>query len=496
MSKKKRFVFFVALGLLASLTVQPVFAIPVSEDNALQIHYDAVVVDTHSDTLMKVCDHGEVLPYEEREWLPKLDLGELTDYHIDIPKLQEGGVDVQYFGAFVAERYYPGRSLDRTLALINGLYYTVENNPDTITLAKTPKDIDNINKQGKIAAVSSIEGGDSIVEPDGIELLRQYADLGVRAITLTWSYSNSLCEGINKVYPDGTPSPPGLTELGEEVVQEMNRLGIAVDVSHLSVDSFWDVMEISEAPIMASHSCAYTLLNHDRNLTDDQINAMATKEDKKAQAVAKKGGIVQINFYTRYLSTKPSSEVTAADIVDHIDYVVDLVGVEHVGLGSDFDGARMPADVPNAAAVPEITKVLIERGYSKSDIEKILGGNSLRYAKEVWERSAATKGKGGIAPSIVSLVEMGDIFETLTPYLAAQLTDNGGAALNESSIRIIIDGEDYSPEYDAATSTISLQVAEELQKGFHVVTFEAANEAEKLSRETVIFFVRPDNDGF
>jgi membrane dipeptidase len=139
---------------------------------------------------------------------------------------------------------------------------------------------------------------------------------------------------------------------------------------------------------------------------------------------------------------------------------------------------------------------LIERGYSKSDIEKILGGNSLRYAKEVWERSAATKGKGGIAPSIVSLVEMGDIFETLTPYLAAQLSDNGGAALNESSIRIIIDGEDYSPEYDAATSTISLQVAEELQKGFHVATFEAANEAEKVSRETVIFFVRPDNDGF
>jgi len=494
MRLNRKISLFVLLVLVTAMLGQPVFSIPVSDEAALQIHQEAVVVDTHSDTLMKVVDLGESsLPYEQREWLPKQDIGVETTNQMDIPKLQRGGVDVQYFGAFVAENYYPGRCFDRTLALINALYYSVRNHPEAMVLAKTPKDIDDIVKQGKIAAVSSIEGGDAITEPYGIELLRQFADLGVRAITLSWSYSNSLCEGINKTYgdPARTPSPPGLTELGREVIKEMNRLGIAVDVSHISEQSFWEALEVSEAPIFASHSCVWELRNHDRNLTDEQILAMATKEDKKAQAVAKKGGIVQVNFYRAYLSSKPGNQVTIADLVDHIDYVVNLVGVEHVGLGSDFDGATMPNDLRNASYMPAITAELVRRGYSKADIELILGGNSLRYAKEVWEKSAAGKDKGGIAPVIAAEPAMGEIFENLTPYLSASVGTNGGSALDAASFRIIIDGKEYAPQYDAAAATLSLQVEEDLAKGFHVVTFAAANKAGKVTRETVIFFVRP-----
>jgi len=434
-----------------------------------EVHFKAIVADGHNDTMMRVIDRTT--------WLPEVDIGQ--EYRqLDIPKMQRGGLDVPFFGAYQSGYVDNDVSISRTLALINALYWTVERNPDAIGLARSVQEIRHlVQRDRKIAAVATIEGAYSLQPEDGIELLRQYYDLGVRVIGLTHNNSNALGEGLNRRYPDGTPSSGGLTDFGREAIEEMNRLGILVDVSHLTDETFWGVIEASEVPIIASHSACRGLRDHARNLTDDMI-----------VAIAEKGGVVHINFWRSVLGPSP---VTVATLVNHIDHVVNLVGVDYVGLGSDFDGASMPVDLPNASFLPRITEELISRGYSDSDIEKILGGNTLRVLKQAEAFAAGDPARVGQAPSITPSLSMGEIINDATPLLTARVERKTGSAIDESRFRVIVDGKVYTPEYDQSTSTVSLQLDQPLAEKFRVVTFEAANVAGKVAREARIFYVLP-----
>ena len=245
-------------------------------------------------------------------------------------------------------------------------------------MARTVEEVRAVTASGRMAALMGLEGGHAI--EDSLETLEEFYDRGVRYVTLTHTCSHSWADASTDEARHG-----GLTEFGREVVRTMNRLGMIVDVSHVSDDTFWDVIEVTEAPVMASHSSARAVADHPRNMTDDML-----------RAVAKNGGVVMVNFLANYLDprktslvelatgwfwlTHPSGTQTPLTVaVDHIDHIVSVAGVDHVGLGSDFDGGPFfPEDLDTVDDFPNITLELVRRGYSDEDIEKILGGNALR----------------------------------------------------------------------------------------------------------------------
>ncbi|KKK36703.1 membrane dipeptidase [Mesobacillus campisalis] len=471
---KKLFSVALTSALLLSAVLPASQAVTAKQLSARDIHFNTTVVDSHNDTMMKA-----VNPVT---WLPETDIGGNTDFHIDIPKLQAGGLNVPFFAAYTSGYYGNNpRSISRTLALINALYWTEERNSDVLEITSSLKEIEKARREGKIAAVPTVEGAYSLEEHNAIELLHQYYDLGIRALGFTWNYSNALGEGANRVYGDTarTPSPAGLTVLGKEVAQEMNKLGMLIDVSHLSEQSFWDVIEVSKAPIMATHSGTSSLREHARNLTDEQLKALAEN-----------GGVVGIVFYPDFLKYGyPAENVYIKDYVDHIDHAVKVAGIDHVALGSDFDGGPLPTDIKDASELYKVTEELVNRGYSQGDIEKLLGKNTLRLLKEVEraaEHDAANVGQGlAILPSL----KMGETVPGNTPLLTAKVERTNGAPLDESSLRVIVDGIAYKPNYDSATSTMSIQLTQPLKEKFHVVTFEAANTAGKIEKETRIFYI-------
>lgn len=323
-----------------------------AETDSLSLRGDALIIDTHCDTLLSLM-RGRSLA--ERS----------TEGHIDLPRLREGGVSVQFFACYIEPQFKPDRGLKRVLQQIDAFYRAVEANRELIEVALTVSDIERIRAAGKIAAVLSIEGGEAI---DGdLAALRMLHRLGVRAFGLVWNQRNLLADGIGE-----RRTRSGLTTLGVEALREMNRLGIVVDVSHLNDEGFWDVIETSTSPIMASHSNSRAICDHPRNLTDDQIRALA-----------KNGGVMGINFCPAFVRSE--GPVTVDDLIDHIDHIVDLVGYDHVGLGSDFDGiSDVPQGLEDVSRLPNLTRRLSERGYSEENIRKILGGNHLRVLKSVW----------------------------------------------------------------------------------------------------------------
>lgn len=462
-----------ALLLISWVSSYKTIAVPTAEPrDPLAIHAMAVVVDTHTDTLSRVIN--------DNTWMPQFDIGVERGFEVDIPKLRRGGVGVPFFGAWTAP--YPPASRDvdysltnsRLLALMNALYWTIDQNPNDIGLVKSYQDIDDLKRSGKIAAVLSIEGAYSLNALNALELLRQYNDLGVRAIGLTWNVSNDLGEGVSGKYGDGTRSPAGLTPLGKSVVKEMNRLGIIVDVSHMSEASFWDTIEISDAPVIASHSGASTVRYHWRNLTDDQI-----------RAIAKKKGVVQVPLYGAFLTEGMDRTVSKA--VDHIDYIIKLVGVDYVGIGSDFDGAQPLDDLPTCAFMSSITSELVARGYSNSDIHKILGGNSLRVMKATWRKNASPEVG---TPRIVPSLKMGEVVATSQPTLTAQVDVVQVSRPDSLRLKVILDGVVHTPEFDAASGIAALTVNAPLTAKYHVVTFVAETSSGQSIRETRIFYVQ------
>lgn len=353
---------------------------------AREIHFGALVIDAHNDALGRILDDGDTL----RE--------EIKKGHMDVPRLQRGGLTAPFFACFVDPKFEARKeSAVRVLRMMDALRRQVDGD-DRIALAGSAEDIKHLHGRGKIAAVLCIEGGHAI--QDDLGLLREFHRAGARYLTLTWNNTNNWADAAR-----GEPLHNGLTVFGRDVVREMNRIGMMVDLSHVSEKTFYDAVEVSTVPVIVSHSCCRALCEHPRNLTDDQWRALA-----------RNGGVGCINFYAGFLSpdyaarerdiyaarepelAKAKSDAEIADIhrrfdaeerktprpplsllIDHLDHAVRVAGADHVGLGSDFDGVSgLPEGIDDVTSLPKITEGLLARGYGEADIRKILGANVLR----------------------------------------------------------------------------------------------------------------------
>ena len=366
-----------------------------SPESTAALHRDALVWDCHNDLVYRVL-------YEN------LDIGNrLPAGHVDIPRLKEGGVDVQVVALYVENFLYPDKCAWQAFAMIDAMKKAIEKNADSVELARTGSDIERIVHSGKIAMPLSIEGGHAI--ENSLELLRKFHDLGISSMTLT--------HGISHDWADSSSDEPrwhGLNDFGREVIAEMNRLHMVIDLSHVSDETFYDALEATVDPVVASHSCCRALNPHSRNMSDDMLKALAQN-----------GGVVGINFVVYHLSEEynrarkelravgqpfyalvPEIEdvelriavdhlnggrdfpmeglPTVENILDHIDHAVHIAGVDHVGIGADMI-ARMPSPVGMRGAhdYPALTAGLKRRGYSDGDIRKIMGENMLRVWKSV-----------------------------------------------------------------------------------------------------------------
>src|SRR5438477_710486 len=366
---------------------------------AKQLHDRAIVVDSHGDTTQR-------LIFDEA-----FDIGKRNpNGNIDIPRMREGGLDALFFSIWVPSDVTGPPAVKRAFDLIDCVREAVRLHPNDLVLATTAADVRKAAAEHKIAALMGMEGGHMI--DDDLRLLRLYAALGVRYMTLTHFKNNNWADSSTD-----KAAHNGLTAFGKDVVREMNRLGVMVDISHVADKTFWDVIETTKAPVLASHSSARAIANHPRNMTDDML-----------RAVTKNGGVVMINYHAAFLSEefrvaseKKSGTVVESmaamskkcggnescttleseridheamargelpkvywdKIVEHIDHAVKVAGADHVGLGSDFDGATMPIGMEDASKLPKITDALLKKGYSDADVEKILGGNILRVMEAV-----------------------------------------------------------------------------------------------------------------
>jgi membrane dipeptidase len=333
-------------------------------EEVMRVHREAVVVDTHCDTL-KCLMPMFTLP-RNSQWDDRSDIGmgvRSNLGHVDVPRLREGGVDCQVFAiSSVRDRTRP-YALRTAMEMIDIFYSECEKHKESITPVTTYSGILKADKEGRVAAMLSIEGADVIEGKIG--MLRVFHRLGVRMVGLVHSLRNELADGVADHRTGG-----GLSELGVQAVEELDRLGVLIDVSHLSDAGYWDLLKVAKGPVMASHSNARAVCNHPRNMTDEMIQAMADR-----------GGVMGMNFAPGFVHP---TRATLEGVVDHVDYIVALVGPDHVGLGSDFDGIPYtPEGLEDVTRIPGITRELVKRGYSEEDIGKILGGNHLRLFKQV-----------------------------------------------------------------------------------------------------------------
>jgi membrane dipeptidase len=334
------------------------------EESVFRLHREATVVDTHCDTL-KCLMPAFTLP-RNSQWNNRSDVGMGTRSdlgHIDIPRLMEGGVDCQVFAISSVRNRTRPYALRTAMEMIDIFYRECEKHKDAIAPVTTHGGIMKAVNEGKVAAMLSIEGADVIEGKIG--MLRVFHRLGVRMVGLVHSLRNELADGVADDRTRG-----GLSELGVQAVEELDRLGVLIDVSHLSDAGFWDLLDVTKGPVMASHSNSRAVCHHPRNMTDEMIEAMADR-----------GGVMGMNFAPSFVHP---TQATIQGVVDHIDHIVDLVGPDHVGLGSDFDGIPYtPAGLEDVTRMPNITAELVERGYAKEDVRKILGENHLRLIKGV-----------------------------------------------------------------------------------------------------------------
>ena len=373
---------------------------------ARAIHESAIVVDTHADTPQRFLDEN-------------FDIGS-TDPHdpgeLSLDKAHRGNLGAEFFSIWVDSSTNEGHFAQHTFDLIDSVYEQAARHPDRMMMAFSAADIERAHREHKLAALMGIEGGHSI--ENDIRPLRDYYRLGVRYMTLTWSNTNEWADSSGDIDDPKVQHHNGLTDFGKQVVLEMNRLGMIVDISHVADKTFWDAIAVTKAPVIASHSSARALVDAPRNMTDDML-----------RAVAKNGGVVQVNFFSGFddENFRKAEEAQAKDLaaaiqqyadqmkaqgktmtaddrdrierelltkiprpplsslIDHIDHMAKVAGVEHVGLGSDFDGisGQTPQGMDSAADLPNITQALLDRGYSAEDIRKILGENTLRVMREV-----------------------------------------------------------------------------------------------------------------
>jgi membrane dipeptidase len=376
-------------------------------ETPLAIHQSALIVDTHADTPQRFLDEN-------------FDLGQNTpvsEGHIDLGKIRQGNLGAEFFSIWV-EPEFKGHYARRAMDLIDSVYQQAARHPDKMTMAFTAGEIARAHEQHKFAALMGIEGGHAI--ENDLRQLRDFYRLGVRYMTLTWSNTNEWADSSGDIQDPDIKHHNGMTDFGKDVVREMNRLGMIIDISHVSDATFYQALLVSQAPVIASHSSSRELTNHPRNMTDDMLRAMANN-----------GGVVMVNFYSAFIdenyrkaSSDPEKikqrdaeveafkkvhshpdgspvtyEETAAiekkwaaqfprpplkSLIDHIDHVARVAGIDHVGLGSDFDGVTsLPQEIDSVADLPKITEALMQRSYTREQILKILGGNFLRAMREV-----------------------------------------------------------------------------------------------------------------
>lgn len=376
-------------------------------ERAKRLHFSTIVVDTHDDTTQRFLDDS-------------FDIGARNALgSIDIPRMKEGGLGAIFFSIWMPSRITGSEAVKRAIDQFDAVREQVRKHSQNLALVTTADGIREAHRQGKIASLIGVEGGHMIASDLGV--LRTYAALGARYMTLTHSGN---CE-----WADSSTDKPvhnGLSEFGKDVVREMNRLGMIVDVSHVSDKTFADVLQVSKAPVFASHSACRAICDAARNMTDEMMRSLAAK-----------GGVIQINYHVGFLSQEfrnaekahPELEKAIAleiqkrcgdregcqliesdritreyvergdlpkvdwtKIIEHIDHAVKVAGIDHVGLGSDFDGANMPFGMEDASKLPKITQALLEKGYSEGDVRKILGENTLRVMGEVERVSRALNG--------------------------------------------------------------------------------------------------------
>lgn len=359
-----------------------------------QIHQDLIVVDGHNDVIVESI-------------LPGKDIGKrIKTGHTDLPRLNEGGVDVQVFAVWSDDKKWKKNAYKHANDQIDALEKLIANNLDKIELAKSSADIERINKDGKIVALIGIEGGNMIEER--LDYLETLYNRGARYLTLTWNYNLPWVTAAAMEVKTKDKKGKGLTAHGKDIIRKMNELGMMVDLSHAGEQTFYDVLSITSKPVLVSHSNAAALTPHYRNLKDAQL-----------EALKKNGGVVGVNFYSEFLdsnypkrvkklyykshkkdstnkeisvgkmygalSAKQKHEANAPfeNVLKHIDHLVAKAGIDHVAIGSDFDGIESPPqELEDVTKFPVLTKALLERGYSKEDVAKIMGLNFLRVLKE------------------------------------------------------------------------------------------------------------------
>jgi membrane dipeptidase len=390
-------VYGIGCCLIAGAVLSRVVRADDISERAHKLHFSSIVLDTHDDTT-------------QRFFTKDYDIGKRNaGGHVDIPRMREGGMNAIFFSIWIDGRVTGPPAVEKALDQIDAVRENVGKYSNDLMLARTAADVRRAHDQGKIAALMGVEGGHMI--GNDIRMVRIFADLGVRYMTLSHFYNDEWADSSTD-----KPAHNGLTDFGKDIVREMNRQGMLVDISHVSDKTFYDALEVSKAPLIASHSSCRALCNHVRDMSDDMIKALAAK-----------GGVIQINYeksfidqpykdaydketggVVRHLSelTKNcnndeaciASEMAKLEqkliaegklphvswerIVDHIDHAVKLVGAEHVGLGSDFDGADMPDGMEDCSQLPKITEALLRKGYSDSDIRNILGENTLRILEQ------------------------------------------------------------------------------------------------------------------
>jgi membrane dipeptidase len=381
---------------IAAVVVRSTAADDIAE-RARKLHFSSIVIDTHDDTT-------------QRFFAKDYDLGKRNPTgHVDIPRMQEGGMNGIFFSIWIDGKIMGPPAIQKALDQIDAVHENVRRNSDAMVFARTAEEVRRAHAEGKIAALMGVEGGHMI--GNDIRMVRIFADLGVRYMTLSHFYNTEWSDSSTD-----KPAHNGLTDFGKDVVREMNRQGMMVDISHVADKTFYDALEVSKAPLIASHSSCRALCNHVRDMSDDMIKALAAK-----------GGVIQINYEKSFIDqaykdayeketggvVKHFDELTKncnndeacisremakleqklvdegklphvswERIIDHIDHAVKLVGADHVGLGSDFDGADMPDGMEDASKLPKITEALLRKGYSEADIRKILGENTLRVMEQ------------------------------------------------------------------------------------------------------------------
>lgn len=310
------------------------------------------IVDGHCDSLIHFVNDNPT------------HMEEFAGGHWDIQRARHAGVSLQFLAAFIETKYKPNRSLQRGLQLIEGAHRLIANHSDEVFLVQGKPDLEQIPDPNRLGILLSVEGGEILGED--LFMLDIIFKLGVRALGLTWNQRNALAAGIGEA-----DTQLKLSNLGQEVVRRMNKLGMLVDVSHLNEAGFWHVLEVSEAPIAATHSCAEALCAHPRNLTDQQLRALGRHK-----------GVVGVNFYPRFL--KETGVASRDDVVRHICHIAEVAGVETVGLGSDFDGIEeTPEGLRHVGDYPLLLDDLIKTGFSSWEVEQIMGSNFLRLLSDV-----------------------------------------------------------------------------------------------------------------